>query len=72
MNGQVFIDIAHNSYQEPWQWIDFEDPPIQMKVTLDEPDFGFEERRTFDLIFKEASRASKSNESYVERFGLNL
>jgi hypothetical protein len=71
MNGQVFVDIAHNSITEPFQWLDT--GKQQFKVTLDT--LRFPERsdsHTVDLTFKEYSRSSKSNETYVERFGLNL
>jgi len=71
VKGEVFFDIAHNSYQEPFQWLDT--GKEQFKVTLDT--LRFPERsdsHTLDLTFKEYSRSSKSNESYVERFGLNL
>jgi hypothetical protein len=71
VNGEVFMDIAHNSYQEPFQWLDT--GKEQFKVTLDTLRFPeHSDSHTLDLTFKEYSRSSKSNESYVERFGLNL
>ena len=71
VKGEVFMDIAHNSYQEPFQWLDT--GKEQFKVTLDTLRFPeHSDSHTLDLTFKEYSRSSKSNESYVERFGLNL
>jgi hypothetical protein len=70
VKGQVFMDIAHNSFQEAWQWFDTDTE--QFKVTLEHPDFGREERHRLDLLFREYRRSCGSNETYVERFGLNL
>lgn len=88
MKGQVFIDIAHNSNVEPFQWLDMgkieigtPPPPVKeevlpkFKVTLEEPVFHRESAaHRLELLLKEYSRCNKtkSNESYVERFGLNL
>lgn len=71
MNGQVFVDISHNSITEPFQWLDM--GKQQFKVTLDTLRFPeHSDSHTLDLTFKEYSRSNKSNESYIERFGLNL
>ena len=75
IDGEVFLDIAHNSYTEPWQWLDT--GTEQFKATLDTPVFrreadGNSARRILELTFREYRRSSASNESYVERFGLNL
>ncbi|RLC88037.1 MAG: hypothetical protein DRJ03_04005 [Chloroflexi bacterium] len=75
VDGEVFLDIAHNSYTEPWQWLDT--GTEQFKATLDTPVFrreadGNSARRILELTFREYRRSSASNESYVERFGLNL
>jgi hypothetical protein len=71
MKGQVFVDIAHNSNTEPFQWLDTGEQ--QFKVTLEEPVFRHQaNEHVLDLVFREYSRSSKSNETYVERFGLNL
>lgn len=71
VQGEVFIEIAHATYTEPWQWLDT--GKQQFKVTLDTlrlPEHS--DSHSLDLTFKECSRSSKSDESYVERFGLNL
>jgi len=75
VDGEVFLDIAHNSSSEPWQWLDT--GTEQFKATLDTPVFrreadGNSARRILELTFREYRRSSASNESYVERFGLNL
>jgi len=72
LKGQVFIDIAHNTYQHPFQWLTT-GQGHKFKVSLEEPVFRYEDKRhILELLFTEYSRSSKSNESYVERFGLNL
>lgn len=72
MKGEVFIDIAHNSYREPWQWLDT-GLGQQFKATLENLVFHFDgENHRLDLLFREYSRSNKSYESHVERFGLNL
>jgi len=75
VDGEVFLDIAHNSSSEPWQWLDT--GTEQFKATLDTPVFrresnGNSVRRILDLTFREYRRSSASHETYVERFGLNL
>jgi len=75
VDGEVFLDIAHNSSSEPFQWLDT--GTEQFKATLDTPVFrreadGNSARRILELTFREYRRSSASNESYVERFGLNL
>ncbi len=75
IDGQVFLDIAHNSSSEPWQWLDT--GTEQFKATLDQLTFrrqadGNSVQRILDLTFKEYRRSSASHETYVERFGLNL
>jgi hypothetical protein len=72
VKGQVFYDIAHNSLTQPFQWIDLEEPPLQMKVTLEEPEFIYEKNQSLRLTFREYSRRSKSSEYVYERFGFNL
>ena len=67
--GEVFLDIAHNSYAEPFQWLDT--GKYRFKVTLEEPVFREQSNEhTLDLLFREYSRSSKSNESYAERFSI--
>lgn len=71
VNGEVFVEIAHRSYTEPFQWLDT--GKHQFKVTLDDPVFRYAKTGTIlDLLFREYRRSSASNETYVERFGLNL
>jgi len=67
--GEVFLDIAHNSYAEPFQWLNT--GKYRFKVTLEEPVFREQSNEhTLDLLFREYSRSNKNNESYVERFGI--
>ena len=73
--AQVFMDIAHNSGTEPWQWLDTGQE--QFKVTVDQPAFrrvitGNTSTHVLDLAFHEYPRSSASNQTCVERFGLNL
>ena len=75
VDGEVFYDIAHNSSSEPWQWLDT--GKQQFKATLEEPKIRYDKdgktsRRTLDLLFREYRLSCAGNESYVERFGLNL
>lgn len=69
--GQVFEDISHNSWLEPFQWLDT-GMGRQFKVVMDgEPTFEeFGDKHNLSLEFKECSRSSKSNETYAERFGV--
>jgi len=68
MKGEVFVDISHNSVTEPFQWLDT--GKQRFKVTLRTPRFPeHSDSHTLDLEFREYSRSSKSNESYLERFG---
>jgi len=73
VKGEVFDDLSHNSYHEPFQWLNT-GMGRQIKAVLDEePRFREDgDKHTVDLVFKEYSRSNKSNESYVERFGLNI
>lgn len=70
--GQVFVDIAHNSKSEPWQW--YNDGIRRMKVTLEEPEFIYRDdgRSILNLTFREYRRSSGSNETEIERLGLGL
>lgn len=71
ISGQVFDEIAHRSYTEPWQWLDTGNR--QFKAIMENPSFTYEgEKHTVDVLFTEKRRRSGSNETYVERFGLNL
>lgn len=75
VNGQVFYEIAHNTSTEPWQWLDTGSE--QFKVTMEPPVFrrtstGNSTRHILDLTFREYRKSCASNESYIERFGLNL
>jgi hypothetical protein len=69
--GQIFDEIAHNSYTEPWQWLDTGNR--QFKATLEDPMFNYQGKsHTVQLTFTELRRGSGSTETYIERFGLNL
>lgn len=73
VDGQVFMDIAHNSGSEPWQW--FDDGERQLKVTV-HPKFHWREiggnaTRSLDVLLREYSLGDKSVETVVERFSLD-
>lgn len=69
--GQIFDEIAHMSYTEPWQWLDTGNR--QFKTTLEGPIFNYHgERHSVELTFTEMRQGSGSTETYIERFGLNL
>lgn len=69
--GQVFDEIAHRSYTEPWQWLDTGNR--QIKVILENPSFDYQgEKHTINLLFTEKRTGTASTETYIERFGLNL
>lgn len=74
VHGEVFYDISHNSNTEPWQWLDTGSE--QFKITLQTPVLrrrgGNESTHVLDLVFREYRLSDASNETYVERFGLNL
>ena len=71
VNGEVFMEIAHRSYTEPWQWLDT--GKEQFKVTLENPVFRrMGKGHILDLLFREKRVSDASNELYYERFGLNL
>jgi hypothetical protein len=71
VNGDVFLDIAHNSYKEPFQWLDT--GTERFKVTLDRPVFrrevnGSKTSHMLDLTFKEFRRCNGNLEYFRERF----
>lgn len=71
VNGEVFMDIVHNSYREPFQWLDT--GTEQFKVRLATPKFKREVRGSLtdhkvDLSFREFRRCSGTFEAYYERF----
>jgi len=72
VNAEVFYEIAHRSYTEPWQWLDTGSE--QFKATLESPVFrrGGDGHHILDLLFREYRLSCASNEYYYERFGLNL
>ena len=72
IEGEILLDLWHNMKSEPWQWLDWDKG--QMKVTLDgEPNLTYNEQGSgFDVDFREKRTASASEETYVERLGLNL
>lgn len=74
VDAEVFYDIAHNSVDEPFQWLDTENE--QLKVTLEEPvikrlSTGDSVSRILNLTWREYSRKDKSTETCTERFGLD-
>lgn len=74
IDGEVFLNILHSRSDEPWQWLDTGDH--QFKVTV-HPEFSWEKRgdtvgRRLDLILKEYSLGSKTDERYTERYGIGL
>jgi len=76
IDAQVIDEISHNTYHEPWQWLDT-GTGRQFKATLETPVFrympsGNKTTHILDLLFREYRLSDASNESYVERFGLNL
>lgn len=71
VDGEVFYDISHNSYKEPFQWL--KTGQEQFKATLETPILRRENgRRMLNLLFREYRHFDASLESYIERFGLNL
>ena len=68
VKAETFMDIWHNRSSEPWQWMNFGNR--QFKVTT-HPRFNLSDNR-LDLRCTEFSLGNKSEETYVERFGLNL
>jgi len=75
VKAEVFLDIAHNTYREPWQW--FTTGEHQFKATMETPIFRRivekpKTRHIVDLTFREVRSNCGSNEQYYERFGLNL
>ena len=70
VKGQVFLENSHNSYKEPWQWLDTGEH--QFKVTMETPVFRYVPTHSLDLLFREYRLSCGSNETYYERFGLNL
>lgn len=75
IDGEVFLDIAHNSRDEPWQWLDT--GSHQFKVTVDSKfrwvnNGDGSTSRLLDLVFTEYSLGDKSGETYAERFGIGL
>lgn len=74
--GEAFMDIAHNAYQEPWQWLTTSDTgkTYRFKVVPVKPFVPNRAKQgtcgEYDLNFVEYRRCSGSNEYYYERFGL--
>ena len=77
LRGQVFLDIAHNSPTESFQWIDLGDLVCQFKVIMSEPEWQNnasenEANASVHVVFYEYRRAPANSETVVERFGLDL
>jgi hypothetical protein len=71
INGEVFLDISHNSNTEPWQWLDTE--LEQFKVSLENLNFNRDTPvHMLPLRWREFSLGDKSEETYAERFGIGL
>lgn len=70
INGEVFLDIWHNSITEPWQWLDT--GYHQFKVTMNTPIFRYEHNHTVEIDFDEYRLSSADGETYIERLGINL
>jgi len=70
--GEVFWDIAQNTYRQPWQWLST--GTEQFKVVLENMSFQrLGDRHILDLTFGEYRRSSaNAMETYLTRFGLNL
>lgn len=73
--GQVFVDIAHNSKTEDFQWLTLGDLQAKFKVTLDKPDFQAQSAeataaKTLMLTMYEYRRGPANDETYAERYGL--
>jgi hypothetical protein len=75
--GQIFYEISHNPYNEPFEWFDSEIE--QCKVTVENPVFvrrahenGIEKILSLTLREYRLSNAGCSLETYVTRLGLDL
>lgn len=73
--GQVFVDIAHNSKTEDFQWLTLGDLYVAFKATLDKPDFQEQSSqsaaaKTLMLTLYEYRRGPANDETYAERYGL--
>lgn len=75
INGEVFLDIEHNSKAEDFQWLTMGDLLVQFKATVLSPQFIEEAREstaehTLHIDAREYRRSDASDETYAERFGL--
>jgi hypothetical protein len=71
VDGEVFYEIAHGSSINAWNWLSTSKE--QFKVTLETPVVRRSQNaQTLDLLFREYRRSDAANETWVERFGLNL
>ena len=75
LDAEVFLEMWHNSFNQPWQWLNTE-VGHQFKVTV-EPRFhwgksGEAVTRIVDLVLREYSLEDKNEETYLERFGIGL
>ena len=71
IKGEVFIDIAHNLKDEPWQWFDSEYE--QFKATLTDCRFVRRgDRHLLYVTFTEYRLGSAAAEEWYDRFGLKL
>lgn len=75
INGEVFLDIEHNSKTEDFQWITLGDLIVQFKATLLTPQFSETSHEStatheLNLEIREYRRGDASDETYAERYGL--
>jgi hypothetical protein len=71
IDGEVFMDMSHNAKSEPFQWLEMDDK--QFKVVLDDMEFQMiEGKLQVVLTLREYSRGNANDETYDERWGINL
>lgn len=69
LNGDVFIDIAHNSKDEAWQWLEV--AGYKFKANLDSPRFSFRgDKHLAYLTWREYRTKSADSETWYDRYGI--
>ena len=87
LDGELFLDMVHNSASEPWQWLktgplnptttpDRSDSTMNFKVTV-HPVFRLSmidgaPKLVVDLELREYTQGDKNQESHRERWGIGL
>lgn len=67
----IIEDIVAACDEEPWQWLTT--PRWNFKATLENPTIDYEDKlRIANLLFREFRLSNATNETYIERFGMNL